>query len=130
MSLNKKQTDLKALFLNCTLKRSPELSHTDGLINISKVIMEKNKIAEEVIPGIEAKKISGYRKIEVLRTEHEHEVEFVTIMTYDSLKSVIGLQGTDYKKYYVPDIAQAVLKRWNKEAAHYELIDTRNYQDI
>ncbi len=38
-------SDLKALFLNCTLKRSPELSHTEGLISISREIMEKNGIA-------------------------------------------------------------------------------------
>ena len=38
-------SDLKALFLNCTLKRSPEISHTQGLIDISKAIMEKNGIA-------------------------------------------------------------------------------------
>ncbi len=31
-------------FLNCTLKRSGELSHTDGLIRISKAIMEKNGV--------------------------------------------------------------------------------------
>ena len=34
-------SDLSALFLNCTLKRSPGLSHTQGLIDISKAIMEK-----------------------------------------------------------------------------------------
>ena len=28
--------DLRALFINCTLKRSPELSHTDGLIDVSR----------------------------------------------------------------------------------------------
>jgi multimeric flavodoxin WrbA len=38
-------SDLKALFLNCTLKRSPELSHTAGLIEISRAIMEKNGVA-------------------------------------------------------------------------------------
>ncbi len=38
-------SDLKALFLNCTLKRSPEMSHTDGLIAISRAIMEKNSIS-------------------------------------------------------------------------------------
>jgi len=37
-------SDLKALFLNCTLKPSPELSHTDGLVNISRAIMEKNGV--------------------------------------------------------------------------------------
>ena len=35
-------SDLTALFLNCTLKRTPELSHTQDLIYISKAIMEKN----------------------------------------------------------------------------------------
>ncbi len=34
-------SDLRALFLNCTLKRTPELSHTQGLIDISTAIMEK-----------------------------------------------------------------------------------------
>ena len=41
--------DLKALFLNCTLKRSPELSHTDGLIDISRAILEKNGVTVEVL---------------------------------------------------------------------------------
>ena len=82
---------------------------------------------QKVLPGIEAKNIPGYRNIEVLRTDHDNEVEFVTIMTYDSLKDIIGLQGEDYKKSYVPDIARAVLKRWDQEAAHYELVETRNY---
>ena len=55
MTLNEKQlemctsskwdfSDLNALFLNCTLKRSPELSHTQGLIDISSAIMEKNGV--------------------------------------------------------------------------------------
>ncbi|MEE8312120.1 MAG: NAD(P)H-dependent oxidoreductase [Candidatus Binatia bacterium] len=38
-------SDLRALFLNCTLKKSPELSHTQGLIDISKAIMEKNGVS-------------------------------------------------------------------------------------
>ncbi|MXY18220.1 MAG: flavodoxin family protein, partial [Acidobacteria bacterium] len=32
-------SDLSAVFLNCTLKRSPELSHTEGLISISRAFM-------------------------------------------------------------------------------------------
>jgi hypothetical protein len=31
--------NLRALFINCTLKRSPELSHTQGLISRSQAIM-------------------------------------------------------------------------------------------
>jgi len=46
-------SSLKTLFLNCTLKHTPELSHTEGLINISKAIMEKNKISVEVIRPVD-----------------------------------------------------------------------------
>ena len=55
MTLNEKQeelcsqskwdfSDLKAIFLNCTLKKSPEVSHTEGLWNISRAILQKNKV--------------------------------------------------------------------------------------
>ena len=46
-------SDLKALFLNCTLKRSPEVSHTQGLIDTAKAIMEKNGIGVEVIRAVD-----------------------------------------------------------------------------
>lgn len=82
---------------------------------------------KEVLPSIEAKKIPGYKKIEVLKIELEDEVEFITIMTFDSLQNVKDFQGEDYKRCYVPDVAQKVLKRWDKESTHYDLIDTRNY---
>ncbi len=44
---------LRALFLNCTLKKSPELSHTEGLIRISKAIMEKNGVSVEVLRPVD-----------------------------------------------------------------------------
>ncbi len=46
-------SDLRALFLNCTLKRSPELSHTQGLIDISRAIMEKNGVTVEVLRPVD-----------------------------------------------------------------------------
>jgi heme-degrading monooxygenase HmoA len=84
-------------------------------------------LTSNVIPGIEEKRIPGYRKIEVLRTEYDEEVEFVTIMTFDSLQNVVDFQGKDYKRCYVPDVAQKVLKRWDQESLHYELVETREY---
>ncbi len=46
-------SDLNALFLNCTLKKSPERSHTEGLAKISRAIMEKNGIATELIRPVD-----------------------------------------------------------------------------
>ena len=82
-------------------------------------------LSETVIPGIEAKTIPGYRGIQVLRRDHESEVEFVTMMTFDSIQSVIDFQGEDYACAYVPEPAQAVLKRWDQTAAHFEVLDER-----
>jgi multimeric flavodoxin WrbA len=46
-------SDLRALFLNCTLKRSPEPSHTQGLIDISSTIMEKNGVTVEALRPVD-----------------------------------------------------------------------------
>lgn len=48
-------SNLTALFLNCTLKKSPETSNTEGLINISQKIMEKQGVTTEVIRPIDHK---------------------------------------------------------------------------
>lgn len=82
---------------------------------------------DEIFPGIEAKNIPGYRKIELLRRAHAEEVEFITIMTFDSLQNVIDFQGQDYEKAYVPDAARQVLRRWDDTSAHYEVVETRDY---
>ncbi len=52
-------SDLSALFLNCTLKRSPETSHTEGLIDISRAIMEANDIRTEVLRPVDHSIASG-----------------------------------------------------------------------
>ena len=83
----------------------------------------------EVLLGIEAKGIPGYRKIEVLRIDRADEVEFVTIMTFDALENVIAFQGADYRKCYVPEAARKLLKGWDQESTHYELVETREYPD-
>jgi len=44
MDKKKDYSNLNALFVNCTLKKSPQKSHTKGLWEISKKIFEKNKI--------------------------------------------------------------------------------------
>ena len=88
----------------------------------------QNLLHTEVFPGIEAKKILGYQSIELLRRDLEDEVEFVTIMTFDSLQNVIDFQGKDYTRAYVPAAAQVVLKRWDHVSAHYEIVEHRKYQ--
>ena len=46
-------SDLKAVFLNCTLKPSPEPSNTEGLFGIAKAIFEKNGVEVETIRPVD-----------------------------------------------------------------------------
>ena len=53
-------SDLTAIFINCTLKRSPERSHTKGLMDLSTAIMQANGVEtdgfravdEDIPPGV------------------------------------------------------------------------------
>jgi len=83
---------------------------------------------DEVFPGIEAKNIPGYLGVELLRCDLADEVEFITIMTFQSLQNVVDFQGEDYTRCYVPKEAQKVLKRWDEFSSHYEAIEKRDYE--
>ena len=46
-------SDLRALYINCTLKRSPEVSNTQGLADRSIAIMERNGVTVDVIRAVD-----------------------------------------------------------------------------
>jgi len=52
-------SDLRALFLNCTLKKSPDLSNTEGLIAISRAILEANNVSVEMLRPVDHRIASG-----------------------------------------------------------------------
>jgi len=46
-------SDLRALFISCTLKRSPEVSHTEGLARISMEILRRNRVEVELVRAVD-----------------------------------------------------------------------------
>jgi len=46
-------SDLRAMYINCTLKRSPEVSNTQGLIDVSTTIMRKHGVDVEVLRAVD-----------------------------------------------------------------------------
>lgn len=79
----------------------------------------------EVIPGIEAMGIAGFRHIDLMRRDLGDEVEFVTLMWFDDLDSVKAFVGEDYEVSHVPAAARAVLARHDERSAHFEVLDRR-----
>jgi antibiotic biosynthesis monooxygenase (ABM) superfamily enzyme len=87
----------------------------------------ENLLRTEIFPGIAAKNIPGYRGIELLRRDAGGEVEFITMMRFDSLQSVKDFVGEDYEQSYVPEKARAVLARFDQRSQHYEFKESRSY---
>ena len=79
----------------------------------------------DVIPGIEARNIPGFRQIDLMRRDVGDEVEFQTLMWFDNLDAIRAFMGEDYTVSHVPPAAQAVLKRFDRHADHFEVIDRR-----
>ena len=88
----------------------------------------QSMLEEEIFVGIQDRQIRGFLGIELLRRQPEDEVEFITIMRFDSLDAVREFAGEDYEAALVPEKAQAVLSRFDARSAHYEIIVERNAQ--
>jgi multimeric flavodoxin WrbA len=84
-------SDLRALFINCTLKRSPEASNTQGLMDISMEIMRRNQVEVECIRAVDHEIATG---VWPDMTEHGWEADewpaiFAKVMDADIL--VLGM---------------------------------------
>lgn len=77
---------------------------------------------EEIFVGIRNREIEGFRGIQLLRRRLADGVEFVTIMTFDSLEAVRDFAGADYEQAVVPPKARALLARFDERSAHYEVV--------
>ncbi len=82
----------------------------------------ENLLRTEIFTGIAARRIAGYRGISLCRRDLGHEVEFVTIMWFDSLDAVRAFAGENYEQAVVPPKARAVLARFDATSAHYETL--------
>ena len=82
-------------------------------------------VRTEVIPAIEARKIPGFRHLDLMKRDLGGEIEFQTLMGFDSLDAIKSFMGEDYSVSHVPLEARAVLNSFDDRAAHYEIIDRR-----
>ena len=81
-------------------------------------------VSQEVLPGIAARGVPGYHGAYLLRRELGEEVEFATIMTFESMDAVRAFAGDDYETAYVPPRAREVLARFDERSAHFETLLT------
>jgi hypothetical protein len=77
-------------------------------------------LKSEIFTGIKNRKIAGYRGIHLFPRNLAMEVEFVTIMYFDSMEAVRTFAGEDYEVAVVPPKARALLSRFDAHSQHYE----------
>ena len=71
----------------------------------------------ELLPGIG--RVKGYQSSYLLRRENGDEVEFITIMLWDSIEAIRAFAGQDYESSMVPEERRKYLSRHDVKAAHY-----------
>jgi len=82
----------------------------------------------ELLPGIS--KVKGYQGSYLLRREAGAEVEFITIMLWDSIDSIRAAAGPDYETAIIPEERRQHLSRWDTKSAHYEIVSTHGIAKI
>lgn len=78
-------------------------------------------LRHEIFEGIKDRHIPGFREIQLLRRSLDTEVEFITIMWFDSIEAVRAFAGEDYEVAVVPPEARALLSRFDARSQHYEV---------
>jgi heme-degrading monooxygenase HmoA len=82
-------------------------------------------LRDEIIAGIEDRSIDGFREIQVFRRDLDGEVEFITVMWFDSLNAVRAFAGADHEASVVPPAARQLLARFDERSQHYEVRQRR-----
>lgn len=85
----------------------------------------ENLLKEEIFKGIADRKIAGFKEIQLFRRDVGNEVEFITVMWFESIDAVRDFAGEDYEAAVVPPNARAVLKRFDERSQHYEVRASR-----
>lgn len=77
-------------------------------------------LRDEIFPSIAARNIEGYRGAELFVREDGNDVEFVTLLRFDSMDGVTEFAGPDASKPVIFAKAEALITRM-EQAQHYRV---------
>ena len=80
----------------------------------------------EIFPGILDRNIIGLRRLELFRVPDGDDVEFMTVMWFETMAAIKAFAGEDYEAAVVPEKARALLKRFDERSRHYNVRDVRD----
>ena len=81
----------------------------------------ENLLKSEIFINIRGRNIQGFHEIQLFRRNLDAEVEFITVMWFDSIDSVRNFAGDDYEVAVVPPKARELLSHFDERSQHYEV---------
>ncbi len=79
-------------------------------------------LQKELFPRLDRElRAQGYRGYQLLRLARGEEVEFMTMLWFESIENVRSFAGENYETAVVSDKARALLVRFAERADHYQL---------
>ena len=88
----------------------------------------ESMLKPELLPGIS--KAKGYRGSYLLRRNAGSEVEFITILLWESIDDIRAVAGADYETSIIPEDRLKYLARHDAKASHYEVAATNGLASI
>jgi len=82
----------------------------------------EDMLRDEIFPGIARRSIKGYRGAELFVHEDGDEVEFVTLLRFDSMDAVKEFAGADESKPVIYPKAEVLLTRMDERSRHYRIV--------
>jgi heme-degrading monooxygenase HmoA len=82
----------------------------------------ESHLKPELLPGLSQKK--GFRGSYLLRRAVGDEIEFITIILWDSLDDARAILAQDYEQAVIPEDRLPLLSRYDARAAHFEVVST------
>ncbi len=79
----------------------------------------ESMLKPELLPGVS--KVKGYKGSYLLRRNLGAEIEFITIMLWESIDAIRAVAGPDYGTAVIPEERRKYLARYDARAAHYEV---------
>lgn len=73
----------------------------------------------ELLPGVS--KVKGYKGSYLLRRNVGSEVEFITIMFWESIDAIRAVAGQDYETAVIPEERRKYLAHYDAKSAHYDV---------
>ena len=79
-------------------------------------------LREEIFPDIAQRKIPGYHGAELFIREDGDEVEFLTLLRFDSMEAVETFAGPDSGRPVIYPKAEPLLIRMDERSRHYRVV--------